>query len=161
MKNQNKNAYDIARSNLLVAIVFTIINIVLVVLETDTMFLFSALIPYYFALIAYYSEIYFYYIIPIIIILLYLGCWYFSKKHVSGLIVSFVLFVLDTIFMLWLYDFQFDASMIIDVIFHVWILAYLIGGILYAKNRKNTSELEVEVLEKIKHMMKMKKIQTT
>lgn len=71
---KNKNAYDLARSNLLAVILFTMINMVLVVFETDTMFLFSALIPYYFTLIAYYSEVYVIYLIPIVIILLYFGC---------------------------------------------------------------------------------------
>ena len=39
------------------------------------------------------------------------------------------MFVLDTAFILWLTAISFDASMLIDVAFHLWVLFYLVLGV--------------------------------
>lgn len=149
MRN-NKTTYDHSRSNLLIAILFTILNIALIFLETDTMFLFSATIPYYFALAGWYFESIIELVIGIVMIAVLLVFWIISKKHRIGLILSFIYFIIDTIFMLWLYDFQFDASMIIDLLFHVWIMFYLVSGIMYKGNQKeHVEEIIIEVNDDI------------
>ena len=149
MRN-NKTTYDHSRSNLLIAILFTILNIALIFLETDTMFLFSATIPYYFALAGWYFESIIELVIGIVMIAVLLVFWIISKKHRIGLIISFIYFIIDTIFMLWLYDFQFDASMIIDLLFHVWIMFYLVSGIMYKGNQKeHVEEIIIEVNDDI------------
>ena len=141
---KNKTTYDHSRSNFLAAIIFTIINVVLIFLETDTMFLFSATIPYYFALSGWYWESIFELGIGIVIIIGLLVLWLISKKHVLGLILAFIYFIIDTIFMLWLYDFQFDASILIDILFHVWIMYFLVSGIMYkGKKKENIEEKEI------------------
>ena len=149
MRN-NKTTYDHSRSNLLIAILFTILNIALIFLETDTMFLFSTTIPYYFALAGWYFESIIELVIGIVMIAVLLVFWIISKKHRIGLIISFIYFIIDTIFMLWLYDFQFDASMIIDLLFHVWIMFYLVSGIMYKGNQKeHVEEIIIEVNDNI------------
>ena len=149
MRN-NKTTYDHSRSNLLIAILFTILNIALIFLETDTMFLFSTTIPYYFALAGWYFESIIELVIGIVMIAVLLVFWIISKKHRIGLILSFIYFIIDTIFMLWLYDFQFDASMIIDLLFHVWIMFYLVSGIMYKGNQKeHVEEIIIEVNDDI------------
>ena len=149
MRN-NKTTYDHSRSNLLIAILFTILNIALIFLETDTMFLFSATIPYYFALAGWYFESIIELVIGIVMIAVLLVFWIISKKHRIGLILSFIYFIIDTIFMLWLYDFQFDASMIIDLLFHVWIMFYLVSGIMYkGKKNEHVEEIIIEVNDDI------------
>ena len=146
MKNKVRDGYAQARSNLLIAILFTVINIVLAWMESDTMFLFSATIPYYYAVVAYYWGFMEYYVITAVILLGLLGCWYFSKKSKIGFIIPFIYFIIDAVFMLWMYDFQFDASMILDILFHAWILFYLVGGIMY---KEQDEEIENEnIVEK-------------
>ncbi len=152
MKNKIRTAYDNARSNLLIAIIFTIINVAFIFMETDTMFLFSSTIPYYFALLGWYWESIIELGIGIVIIVLLLGLWLISKKYVVGLVLATIYFVIDTIFMLWVYDFQFDASILIDILFHVWIIFYLVGGLIYHKNNKNKTEEPEFVVEVDEHI---------
>ena len=77
--------YKIARSNLLIMLVLTVVNIVLLVAEADTMLLFSATVPYYLSavsmsLFAEYSQVAFVgFGIVAVTLVIYLLCWIFSK----------------------------------------------------------------------------------
>lgn len=146
---KNKTTYDHSRSNFLAAIIFTIVNIIFIYLEANTTFLFSATIPYYFALLGWYWESIIELGIGIAIIIALLILWFISKKHVLGLIIAMIYFVIDAIFMLWLYDFQFDASIIIDILFHVWIIYYLGSGIMSKKEKTEEKEVLVEIDDNI------------
>lgn len=149
--------YKSGISNLLLVIIMSAVNIVLLVANSNTYFLFSAFIPY--ALADYgmyfcgmYPEEYYYdmqnmefldksflvvtIVIAIAILLLYFFCWFFAKKKKVGwLVFALVLFAIDTLSMFALTGFSTDS--IIDILFHLWVVSYLINGIVtYSKLKK-------------------------
>lgn len=154
--------YGGARSNILLVIVMTLINSVLLILGSDTYFLFSASIPYYMTLSGllytgrmpaeWYegvegfqpdpdSVLFFYIGIAAVIVAIYALCFFLSKKHGYGWVVfALVLFVVDTVGMFYF----MGSDVVIDLIFHVWVLVSLVSGIFailkYKKLEKNESE---------------------
>ena len=146
-----ENTYKVARANLLLVVVFTLINIIGSVLGSETYFLFSAHIPTFFAILGAilcgrYSPEYYAAIgmsdteffgtpvlvvltaIAVVLTLLYLLFWALSKKRVGWLIAALVFFVADTAFMLLSYGISFD--MLVDILFHALIVYYLVAGII-------------------------------
>ena len=147
MQKNYADRYKSARNSLLIVLILTIVNIVLMFFESETMFLFSATIPYATALLGFWYQWYLGYIIAGIVLLIYLLCWILSKKQPVYMIVATVLFVLDTIVMLCLYGFEFDASVIVDVVIHVCVLADLIIGIKNGFAMKKQPKTEKEKYE--------------
>ena len=159
-----QNKYNSARGNLLLVVIFTVINIILLVTQSDRYFLFSAFVPYFIAWegmffcgmfpAEYYAEewagIEFFdkslfgilLAIAAVIVVIYLLCWIFSKKNKVGwLVAALVLFVADTLGMFVLQNIGADS--IIDVLFHIWVVYYLIAGIhAYGKLKKLPPEEE-------------------
>lgn len=142
--------YKNARMNLLIVVAFTAINILLLITNTDTYFLFSAFIPYFITTLGmlvcgrfpdeYYtgdfagmefvddSVFFILLIISIAIILVYLLAWFMSSKNRSGwLVFMLVLFIFDTLGMLVINGISLQS--IIDILFHIWVIYYLIAGI--------------------------------
>ena len=133
-----KQRYDSARVNLLIMAVFTIVNVVLLLVGSDTFFLFSATIPYFAAAEGLLLQILgadllsqlLCFGIAALCILAYLLFWFFSGKRPAFLIAATVLFALDTVYMLYVYlSANLLADSIIDVVFHALVLGYLILGI--------------------------------
>ncbi len=145
--------YAAARGNLLLVIAMTLINIVLLMVNADSYFLFSAFIPYYLVMFGmmmcgkfpmeYYLEagiepedIIFYDdsflvtmgIMAAIILILYFLFWLLSKNNNIGwLIAALVFFAVDTFALLLIGGFSVD--MILDYLLHAWVLYYLISGV--------------------------------
>lgn len=157
-----------SRNNLLLVIAFTIINLILLVIESDTYFLFSAYIPY--ALVdtgmflckmypaEFYGEEFFSFAfldpsffaiflgVALVIVLFYFLCWLFSKKHKAGWLISaLVFFVIDTGALLVLWGIQVDN--IIDIVFHVWVIISLVMGISANLKLKKLPSQEAQTLE--------------
>lgn len=148
-----QNKFNGARSNLLLVVIFTAINLILLVTNSNTYFLFSAAIPYCIGVTAmdlcgkYPVEFYEEFVpgydpanfygngvfavllaIAVTVIALYLICWFFSKKpRVGFLIFALVLFALDTVGMFVLMTISVD--MVLDYVFHAWVIISLISGI--------------------------------
>ena len=144
--------YRAARQNLWIVILATAVNMVLALLQTGRYFLFSARVPYLctdygmFLSGRYPAEYYegwrdpaslpsgvFYELLAIalVIVALYVVCAIFAPKNNGWMICALVLFVLDTVAMFgdfWLNEY-FEASCILDVIFHIWVLVSLISGV--------------------------------
>ncbi len=143
-----KAKYDSARSNLLLMIVFTLINVVLAAIGSETMMLFSATVPYLFAIMGMiegFSEL----LAPGIVLALisigiYFVCWLLSKKHYAWMIVALVLFSIDTLIMIGMYVFAGDFSGIIDVLIHAWVMYYLVVGAINGPKLKKLPEEEIE-----------------
>ena len=137
------------------------INIVLLVTNGNTYFLFSAYIPYLLADFGmlltgmYPSEVYGDFgsieflgksflvvmlVIAAIILLVYLLCWIFSNKlRVGWMITALILFSIDTAAMLLLNGIAVDA--IVDIVFHGWVVVSLAMGIgAYNKLKKLPAE---------------------
>ena len=142
--------YQNARHNILLVLVFTLINIVLLVSNSNSYFLFSAAIPYYSAVFGmiftgkYPAEYYtgelagveflgngFFVatlVFAAVILVLYLLSWILSKKpRVGWMILALVLFIKDTGVMLLISG--ISADMIMDIVFHGWVIVSLISGI--------------------------------
>ncbi len=155
-------------NNILLIIVFTVINVVLLVTNSDRYFLFSAFVPYYLVdlgmyFCGMYPQEYYYGIedpqfysksffavtiaIAVVILLVYLLCWIFAKKRkLACLIIPLVLFVIDTLAML--YIMGISTEMIMDIIFHGWVMVSLVLGIVnYVKLNKLPEEEPVPVFE--------------
>ena len=117
-RQRHANNYLNARANIMVMIVFTVINIFLLFVG-NTYFLFSAFIPYFMADLGFllsgrypadfYGEDAFILgdgalivclVIAAIFLVMYLLAWIFSKKHGGWMIFALVCFGLDTLFLL-------------------------------------------------------------
>ncbi len=153
--NQPQTAREIAlskigsaRSNLLLMIILTVVNIVLLFIGSESMLLFSATVPYYAVATGVWAEDTNLLIIGIIeavvFLLLYLLCWYLSKKKNLWLTVALVLFIVDSIVMVMLYLWAEDVSGILDAAIHALILYYLINGVVNARKLKKLP-LEEEI----------------
>lgn len=139
--------YAGARRDILFVLGFTIVNIILLVTQANTYFLFSAYIPYLIADLAmlfcgkypaeyyeglvldFYGDGVFAVLLGIaaVILVMYLLCWFFSDKgRVGWLIFAAVLFGLDTAGMLLLGGLSLDY--VFDIVFHAWFLYSLISG---------------------------------
>ena len=149
--------YNSARVNLLMAVAFTVVNMLLLAFGGNTYFLFSITVPYVIPTVGMLlcgmlpEEIYadpsfdgmvfldegFFYItlaISLLILALYVACWFFSKKKSVWLKVALGLFIVDTLFMIFYYGLAVD--MIMDVLFHGYVIYILISGIIADKKLK-------------------------
>lgn len=157
--------YMVARKNLLLMLILTVVNIVLFVAGANTMLLFSATVPYYgviYALVWGNPIIFILGIgITVISLLLYLLCWIFSKKHYGWMVTALVLFVFDTVVMAVLYILMADVSGILDVLIHAWVLYYLFMGTRCGIQMKNmpaevindTSKEKMDTIEDTENLM--------
>lgn len=162
-KQSLKSKYSAARINLLVVVLFTLFNILMLVSNSGSYFLFSASIPYILTdlgmffcgrypdefytgefegmLFADQSLFWGMLIISILILGVYTLCWFLSRNHnVKPLKAALVLFCIDTGVMLLNYGF----TAIIDLAFHVWVIYILVMGI---KAHKKLQELPDEPIE--------------
>ncbi len=170
-KEELENKYKSSLSNLLLVMGFTAINIVLLITNSNTYFLFSAFFPYLCVDTGmYYCGMYpqEYYVgdevfldksffavmiaAAVVMLLLYLISWIMAKKQKVGwLIFALVMFVADTVAMLVLTEIGADS--IIDIVFHGWVIVSLIMGVNAYKKMKNLpdevaeQEQEIEVSE--------------
>ena len=130
----SQRKYNLSRSNLLFATVISFINVVALALGSGFYLLFSAFLPLALtsggvAIVqegeAGQSLVYIMAGISLLIILPYLLCWIFSKRHYVWMIIALVYFSIDCLFML----LSFDVSLLLDILFHVWVMYYLIVGV--------------------------------
>lgn len=139
-----ESRYRSARLDLLIVIIFTVLNIVMLFTGSETMMLFSATVPYYAVAIAYFANLQYgglewfitgSLILAFIVLAVYLLCWFFSKKRHGWLIVALVLFCLDTLATMVLYMGDF-ASGIMDFLIHGVVIWYLALGVKAGKKLK-------------------------
>lgn len=140
-----------SRLTVLLICVFTAINIILALTGSDSYFLFSASIPYYAVILSYIGvaagELPMGVLIvaiafAVVVIAAYLLCFIFGKKHFGWLIAALILFSLDTIYFIYIIISAFDASMIIDIVFHLYVIYSLVMSVVNFFRLKNTAEEE-------------------
>ncbi len=159
-----------SRSNLLVVVIFTVLNIVLLLLDSGRYFLFSASGPYYataFGIgmdygmlqMGYESKVFT--IIALVLSAVVLGllllCWGMSKKKTGWLTAAFVIMVLDTLVLLGisLADPEIFTDNILDFVFHAWVLVSLGSGMSAGKKLKSLpAERSAEVFDDFNNVMK-------
>ena len=161
--NNQETKYKSSIANLLLVVAFSVVNIVLLVTNANTYFLFSAFIPYiavdygmYFC--GLYPEEYYYDVpdmifadrsymaiavgVAVIVLLIYFLCWYLAKKKkISAVIFALVLFVIDTLTMLWFTGFSMDS--IFDILIHIWVIYYMVIAIVTYYRMKKVTDCEL------------------
>ena len=157
--------YNSARMNLLLVVAFTVINIIMVITNSDSYFLFSTAIPSFFVTMGmmltgrleYFpideanrlNDSFFVTMLVIagVITLLYLLCWLFSKNFKMGwLVCALVLFVIDTVGMFFIYEI---SESILDIVFHAWVIISLVQGIIALNKLKAMPEEEPQPVEQV------------
>ena len=144
---------QISRGNLILMIVLTVSNIVSYWLELGFMLPFSAFLPFTIFDFGYYFSIELndpsLFIIGIalatLIILVYILGYFKSKKNPGWLKIILGMYIFDTVVMIYLFTgvFIFNGSMLLDILFHVWVLYYMINGV-NAFNKLKTLPQEFE-----------------
>jgi hypothetical protein len=143
-----ESKYKAARGNLLLMLVFTLLNIVLLFTGSDVMLLFSATIPYYAVIFGILSEnavfLMFTVVVAAIALIFYLLCWIFSKKRYGWMVAALVLFLMDTLAMVGMFLLAEEPSGFLDLVFHAWVLYYLFIGV---TNGRKLKEMPEEVVD--------------
>ena len=140
------------RLNLLIAVILSLVNVVALLLGTSWEFPFSASMPQIIIILSdglsQGLELASVYLIGIIFALLligfYFGMYLLSKKSIVGMIVATILFCIDTLFVAFS-ALAFGATdLIINVLFHAWVLYYLFSSLrAYNKLKKLSVEQPV------------------
>ena len=128
-----EHKYASARVNLLFMVIITTLNVFLTLIQAGVYLLFAAFGPMLITdigMVSYEETKDVTYIIicgaiALASIVPYLVCWLFSKKHVGWMIGALVYFSMDSLLLLLF----FDVSLILNIVFHVWVLYYLIIGV--------------------------------
>ncbi len=147
-----ESKYKVARMNLLLVTVFTLLNIMLAATSADIYLLFTAEIPYFITAVGLgvmnetgITTVFVILLVTAIVLTIpYLIFWIFSKKHYGWMIAALVYFSLDCAMLLYFAILSFDlGSMILDIVFHIWVLYYLIMGTKYGAQLHNLPEEKV------------------
>ena len=136
------NRFNGARSNLLLVTCLSLVNILLLVFKIDISFLFSANFPLISVILGnefaisenndmYYAAGIF---LAFLSIAAYFICYLLSKKRRGWIVAALVLFIIDTVLIIWLFLLGGDLNEIIldlllNVAFHALVLFYLILGV--------------------------------
>ena len=148
-REYQENLYRGSRYNLLVVLIFTVINLVMLLVGSGSYFLFSASIPYYLTVFGYMFDNYTVgtftltaLVIAAAILTVYLVCWILSKKRSGWIIVALVLFAVDTLAMLGMMFLSGTgiAAWIMDIVFHAWVIISLSRGLVAASKLKTMPE---------------------
>ena len=160
-----ENAVKSSRNNILIVLAFTIINIVLMLTKSNTYFLFSAYIPFLlvdYGMVfggMYPPEFYGEYIteieflgkgyfggmlaLAVVVLALYGLCWLLAqKKPKTWLMFALILVAIDTVLLVWMAG--ISADLILDYVFHGWIIVSLITGLSAVKKLKELPAEEEE-----------------
>ncbi len=145
-----------ARFSLLILSILTLVNLVMLLLDTGTYFLFSAAGPYFLTSYAVGLDMCagiagigpstsVALIISAAILVMYLLCWLQSKNRTGWLVVAVVALVVDTLALLGLcLAFQMIMPRLLDLVIHVVMILELIQAI-NACNRLKTMRTEPAV----------------
>lgn len=83
------------------------------------------------------------FIVGLVLTAPYLLCWIFSKKRVGWMVAALVFFSIDCLYLVSMYQL---TSVIIDILFHAFVMFYLITGVIHGFKLKNLpAEEPVEV----------------
>ena len=141
--------YNTARYSIFLVALCSLLNVFFLVTQSGTYFLFSATIPYFVVDMGMFftgmyppdayvdtgmtqfldkSVLWFAVSVAILIIAFYVLCWLLSSKgRKNWLITALVCFSIDTLVMLYLYGVQ--MAMLLDLVFHVWVIVDLAIGL--------------------------------
>lgn len=154
LRESYEKNYRQARSNLLLMLVCTAVNLILPFVNSDLRFLFSASLPELLSSVAWalvdLEMPWFLPAMPVAAIVLlmaaYVLCWLFSKCHGGWMVAALVLFSVDCVATLWIVAMSFVQagssepdlfSLGIMLVFAAWVMYYLVRGVAaWSKMRK-------------------------
>ena len=129
-----KNKVKRANGSFLAMVVFTYVNIFLLSIKATVSFPFSAFVPTMLAGVAVFgldegddfSLVATIIIIAIILTSIFLWLYFLSKKRLAPLWIALILFILDTVVLLFM-GIEDIPLYLIDIAFHIWVISSLIG----------------------------------
>jgi hypothetical protein len=144
MNNPDKNSkeylqgqHKLALHTVLIMMIFTVVNVVILLTESTSYFVCSLSTPYYLCLFGqlfdaeaggstYLTTAL---VIGGIILAAFLVCWLLAKKRPGALYAALVLFALDTVALIWLcVEFDAFADNIIDLVVHAFAIYQMFWG---------------------------------
>ena len=139
MKTRSKveGIFERARSSLLMVVVFSVFNLFLNIFNAKIFFLFSVTFPMIVLELGGFlaeegygqTAVIVTFAVAFAMVALYFGCYLLSDKLKGFVVVALAMFSFDTLFLLLLVIFQPEASVIIDLAFHILVIYYLAVGI--------------------------------
>jgi len=152
--------FEKARNNLLVVILFTVVNLLLSAFNTNLNFLFSATLPQFvFEVVKAIdpdteSNIFIIagLIMAFITIIPYFIFWILTRRARGLILAALIFFGIDSFLLIVLVlDMESKASFLLEIVFHVWILYYLIIGVIAWFKLRDVSKDEFKaILQEIK-----------
>lgn len=159
--------YNIARTNLLMLFIFSVVNILLIFTNWGFYMLWSASVPYLLVSLMWdlcghlpaeaYADLvdieflpngllYAAIVIAAVILLFYLMAFLFSKNGRYGwMIAALVLFSIDCLALIFgLISGFFAGNVIFDLLFHAWMMYYLISAVVNGSKMKRLPSAAVE-----------------
>lgn len=139
MKRTPTAIYDMARIALIAIIIATALNMVMDILGSDTFYVDSLMLPYSLFWVTTGGSI-----VAVLILGVYLVCYFLSKKNGAWMVSALVLFSIDCVWLIisivsGISDHGAGVTMLIfalPIVFHVLVLIALIAGV---KNRKEAT----------------------
>jgi predicted nucleic acid-binding Zn ribbon protein len=152
--------FEKARNNLLTVIAFTVVNLILIAFDAGINFLFSATLPQYIFQLGKVldseigSSIFTIagLIVAFITIIPYFIFWILAKRARGLILAALIFFGIDSLILLFLIlSMEFNFSFLLEIVFHGWILYYLINGVIaWFKMRDVNKDEFMAVLQGIK-----------
>jgi hypothetical protein len=147
--------FKTAKLNLLLVIVFSSINLLLMFIEADLNFLFSASAPQLFYGIGFnitletddsmFATIGL--VFAVAALLPYFVCWYFANRKRMLMVVALVFFSFDCLLLFVLLALiGFDISFLLELAFHVWVMICLISGVRAWNKLRGVSDDDFKLL---------------
>jgi len=152
MIKQQAVKFSRSRNNLLAVVAFTVINLFAIMLEFNFTFLFSAIVPQLVYVVlgeVIGGEIGL--VVALACTSVYLVCYLLSKRWRAFILVALILFTLDAAVLLGVLVLTGAfGEMIFNILFHGWILFYLITGtVAWAKLRRVTPDELIAIQQEV------------
>lgn len=148
LRDEVEMKYKRSRYNLLLVAIVSIVNLFYMAFG-ERYFLFSARLPSVLVeltLVAApedvtlaFADLLVPIVVGVILSLPYLLCFFFSKKRPGWMVAALVFFGLDCIYLLTMY---YLTDVIPDILFHAWVMFYLITGVMNGFKLKKMPEEE-------------------
>ena len=142
--------FNMARTNLLIAVALTVVNILFSCLNVNMYMLFSISFPY-----CMFDITDLIWSLPAILVLAgYIVLYLFCKKKPGLMIVTMIAFIFDCLFLVFFSNIVVTmgegvtyGEFVIDYLTHIWVLVYLIIGTVFTKRYKAAVTEHPELLE--------------
>lgn len=142
MASSPQRIYDAARYAILGLVLVTILNVFLVLLESDSYYV-SSVFASYFVSVVFEGALRI--IVPIVILAPFVAAFFLSKKSHVWMIVALVLTTLDLLFVIYIgIALEILVYRILDILAHIFVIVLLVLGVINGKKLKKQAEAAEE-----------------